>query len=422
MVVDAMKNPRAILILLYAAAMLLFDLSIFAQPGDEARWYEKTAASVKALDEEIARRPNDADLLFQRGSLYLSFFSLHSDVAEYHGVVYATDPGGKALADLNRAIELDASRSEYYVGRGRVYDYQWGHALSRGSEAAASSWEKTRQLFWENQSFDSAVKDYQKALSIARNRSESSRPLNFLAWLYRTRATSVSFYPPAKTVRAEKQTRLVFDDFDRSLEFTRRFLDSSEKPSFSTFLIRDIYFDKGRAAIEFEEYATGIKILSDAIKEIQDRWQPGTEDLCRLYSLRGDINQKLKDYDAAVRDYSYPIEQKLPNCDLIHLKRGDAYAAKGEWKSAIEDYSRELETISYIDVSLLTRRAKGYLKIGDAEKAIEDLNRAMTFHKSCSEQYELRAEAYRILKDETHAAEDEKMAASLSRNKIGCSL
>jgi tetratricopeptide (TPR) repeat protein len=402
--------------------MFLFNLSLAAQPGDEATWYEKTVARLKTLDEEMVRQPNDADLYFQQGSLYLDLFRLHPEVAQYHGVVYVTDPGGKALAALNRAIQLDQSQSEYYVARGRYYDFQWGHALSRGSDAAASSWEKVRQLFWDNRSFDSAVKDYQKALSVSRNRSEMSRPLDRLAWMYRTRATSASFYAPAKTVRTEKQTRLVFDDFDQSLEFARKYLDASANPSFSTILIRDIYFDKSRAAIEFEEYANAVKTLTEAIREIRDRWQAATEGVCSLYILRGDVNQKLKDYDAAVRDYTYPIEQKYPNCDLIHSKRGDAYSAKGEWQSAIEDYSRELETVSYIDVSLLTRRAKGYLKIGDAENAIDDLNRAMTFHKSCSEQYQLRAEAFRMLKDDIRAAEDEKTADSLSRNKIGCSL
>lgn len=414
-----MKKQGARLLLLYAAAIFLFSLSVAAQPGDETRMYERAVASLKDLGEKIALQPNDADLYFQRGSVYLSLFRLHADVAEYGGVVYVTDPGGKALTDLSRAIELDPSRSEYYAGRGRYYDFQWLHASSRGSEAAASSWEKIRLLFWANPSFDSAVKDYQKALSIARTGPETFRPLGLLGWLYRTRASSASFYPPAKTVRSEKQTRLVFDDFDRSLEFTKKYLDASQHPG--TFMVRDIYFDKARAAIEFEEYAAGIKILSDAIRDIQDR-QYGTEGLCSLYALRGDINQKLKDHDAAVRDYTYPIDHKYPNCDLINGKRGDAFAAKGDWQRAIEDYSRELANFSYPHVSLLTRRAKAYLKTGDAEKAIADLDEAMTYHKSCSEQYQLRAEAYRILKDENRAAGDEMTAAKLSRNKIGCSL
>ena len=402
-----------------AAAIFLFTLPIAAQPGDEAQQYERTVAKLKALDERIAQQPNDAELYFQRGSVYLGLFRLHADVAEFAGVVYVTDPGSKAFADLNRAIELDQSRSEYYTGRGKFYDFQWGHAVSRGSEAAAPSWEKIRLLFWDNRSFDSAVKDYQKALSIARTGSEMSLPLNLLAWLYRTRASSASFYPPAKTVRAEKQTRLVFDDFDRSLEFTRRYLGMSG--TLSDFIIRDIYFDKARAAIEFEEYGAGVRILTDGIREIEDR-HTGSEGLCSLYALRGDINQKLKDHDAAIRDYTYPIEHKYPNCDLIREKRGDAYAAKGDWQRAIEDYSSELTKYSYAHVSLLTRRARAYLKTGDAEKAVADLNEAMTFHKTCSEQYQLRAEAFRMLKDESRAAEDEKTAARLSRNKVGCSL
>ncbi len=415
-----MNKSRVRLPLFYAAAIFLFSLSVAAQPGDETRMYKSAVASLKALSEKIAQQPNDARLYFERGSVYLSLFRLHADNAEYGGVVYVTDPGGKGLTDLNRAIQLDDSRSEYYAGRGRFFDLQWGHALSRGSEAAASSWEKLRPLFWDNKSFDLAVKDYQKALSLARSVSETSRPLSHLLWLYHTRASSASFYPPAKTVRVEKQTRLVFDDFDRSLAFTRKYLDTSEPPA-GLSLLSDVYRDAARAAIEFEEYPTGIKILSDGINELEDR-QAGSESVCRLYILRGDINQKLKEHDAAVRDYTYPIDHKYVNCDAIYEKRADVYSAKGDWQAAIEDYSRELTKYSYPHFSLLTRRARAYLKIGDAEKAIADLNMAMTWSNTCSEQYRLRAEAYRMLNDETRAVEDENSAAKFSRNKIGCSL
>jgi tetratricopeptide (TPR) repeat protein len=138
-------------------------MAIAAQPGDEAQQLERTVANLKALDEKIARKPNDADLHFQRGSLYLGLFGAHREVAEFGGIVYVNDPGGKAILDLDRAIELDQSKSKYYTGRGKFYDLQWGHAVSRGSEVAASSWEKIRLLLWDNRSFDSAVKDYQKA-------------------------------------------------------------------------------------------------------------------------------------------------------------------------------------------------------------------------------------------------------------------
>ena len=417
----AMNKLRALLPLFFTGAILLLNLSIAAQPGDETRMYEEAVSKLNSLGERIAQRPNDAALYFQRGSVYLNLYYLHADVAEYHGVVYVNDPGGKALSDLNRAIELDHSKSEYYAERGRFYDLQWGHTRSRESEAAASSWEKLRLLYWDNRSFDSAVKDYQQALTLARTFSDTARPLNLLASLYGARASGASFYPPAKIVRAEKQARLVFDDFDRSLAFTRKYVDASERPSDRIFYLRDMYRDKARAAIEFEEYTIGINTLTDGINEIEDR-KGGSEDVCRLYALRGDIKQKLKDYDAAVRDYTYPIDHKYVNCDDIREKRGDAYSAKGDWQRAVEDYTLELTKYSYPHESLRTRRAKAYLKIGDAEKALADLEVAMTYNKSCSEQFRLRAEAYRMLNDENRAVEDEKTAVQLSRNKIGCSL
>ena len=278
----------------------------------------------------------------------------------------------------------------------------------------------TKRIVWQNISFAFAVKDYEKALTLATTTAETSQALSVLAWLYRTRATSTSFYPPAKIVSAEKQTRLVFEDFDRSLELTRKYLNASDKRTEWAFMVRDIYADKARAAIEFDENIAAVKILNNAISELHEL--QGDEVVCSLYILRGDVNQKLKEHDAAIRDYTYPIEKKYVNCDAIFEKRGDAFAAKGEWQRAIGDYSIELRKFTYPHVSLLTRRARAYLNTGDAGKAIVDLNEAMTYHKSCSQQYQLRAEAYRMLKDETRALEDENTAARYSRNKIGCSL
>ena len=57
-----MNKSRALLPLFYVAAILLFNLSIAAQPGDETRRYQETVAKLKALDEKIAQHPNDADL------------------------------------------------------------------------------------------------------------------------------------------------------------------------------------------------------------------------------------------------------------------------------------------------------------------------------------------------------------------------
>lgn len=162
--------------------------------------------------------------------------------------------------------------------------------------------------------------------------------------------------------------------------------------------------------------------MSDGLKTIRERNSQDSENSCSLHINRGDLYTKLNDFDAALWDYTYPIDNNYVNCFEIYEKRGDAFAAKGEWQRAAKDYSQELTKFSYPHVRVLTKRARAYIRSGEAEKAISDLNEAMTFHKSCSEQYILRAEAFRLLKEDKLAAQDDTAAARLSRNKNGCSM
>lgn len=155
-------NPGIVRLLLPSLIGLLLGVQcIWAQPGDPIKQYEKFAKKLKILDGQISQTPDNANLYFQRGSLYLGMFSSHPQIVEFRGIVYATDPGTKALADLNRAIKIER-RSEFFAARGKYYQERWYHKLSRESGSSAASWEKVRQLFWENESFESAVKIIKK--------------------------------------------------------------------------------------------------------------------------------------------------------------------------------------------------------------------------------------------------------------------
>jgi tetratricopeptide (TPR) repeat protein len=400
------------LLILSVLTGLFCGVNVLAQPGDELERYEKFAQRLKVLDAQISQTPDKVDLYFQRGLVYLDMFSGHPQIVEFRGIVYATEPGNKALADLNRAIEIE-SRGEFYTARGRYYQGLWGHKVNREAEGLASL-EKIKRLFWEDESFNSAVNDYQIGLGKGRNSKETAEALSRLAWIYRSRAMSLSSYLPAKTVLAAKQTRLVFDDYDRSIEFTKKYLDASIPAGVS--MIRDIYLDKARAAIEFEDYSGAIGFLGDGIKAIRDMNSEDSENACYLYLLRGDTYAKSNDLDAAVRDYTYPIDNKYVNCMDVYEKRGDAYATKSEWQPAIKDYTRELSHFAYTVPRLLMKRGKAYLKSGEAGKAVADFNQAMQF-STCAEHYRLRGQAHRLLKEDRLAEEDEQKAIKYGRGR-----
>lgn len=405
-------------------AILLCISSVAAQPGREQDYYlQRTAQEIEALVIRISRNPKDPEPYFERAKLYLGWFELHPRVVEHKGTIYSTDPGAKALDDIERAIKLDP-HGEAFTLRGRYYETIFRHQNPANSSGKMVDWNEVERYYWQNDSFESAVADYHKGIRTAHSPKAKADAFHLLSWLYRSRADALSFYCvanycPSKFVRAEKKTGLVFGDFERSIEFMKMYLGAGESKYGGASLIRDLYRDKARAAAVFEDRTEGLHTLTAGINALKGMaWEE--ESVCDLYILRGELYLKGGDFSSALGDYTYPLQKNYPNCFNIYEKRGDAYIATGQLDLAIKDYTKEILTSTAPSDRIFLKRGNAYLTAGEAAKAVDDLSHVLRFGSTCAEPHTLRARAYRQLKSNNLAEEDEKVARDYAINKGGC--
>jgi tetratricopeptide (TPR) repeat protein len=394
------------------AIIFLFSFGVTAQPGDEAFYLSRSAAALDRLDAQILKSPADPELLFQRAQIYLNWFVKYPAIVEHRGTVYATDPGAKALSDISRAIELEP-RGPYFVALAKYYLAMFAHRENRrGEPTAAVGWQEIRRRYWEDELVKAAVDSFQKALANGRDSREKAHALSNLTEFYHSRALRTTSAVVSKIVLGEKQTALVYDDYDLAISLEKRKIEIFRPTSGGLSWLRDLYREKAMAAVGFEDLPLGIRTLGEGIRVITDL-DGAHEDACYLYVRRGELHAMQKDLTAAMRDYTYAIDGDMANCLDVYEKRGDIYTALGNWAAAVRDYSAEMMLFQYSVRRLLAKRGNAYLRAGDAEKAATDLDQALEF-STCGPLFRLRAAARRLLNKNDLADEDEQKAAKYS--------
>ncbi len=94
-------------------------------------------------------------------------------------------------------------------------------------------------------------------------------------------------------------------------------------------------WDIGRVSYEIEEYTDALSYYSKAIDRI-DKPQ------AQMLLVRGEVFEKLKNYQAAIQDYTRVIEMKQ-NLANAHYLRGQAIARSGDTEAACVDWKKAAE-------------------------------------------------------------------------------
>ena len=94
-------------------------------------------------------------------------------------------------------------------------------------------------------------------------------------------------------------------------------------------------WDIGRVSYEIEEYTDALSFYSKAIDRI-DKPQ------AQMLLVRGEVFEKLKNYQAAIQDYTRVIEMKQ-NLANAHYLRGQATARLGDTEAACVDWKKAAE-------------------------------------------------------------------------------
>jgi tetratricopeptide (TPR) repeat protein len=423
------KFPEVRQLRFLAAALFVFSsvVQTAAQPGgcysyswrtehcreERNALLQKYALEIDHLTKQIAREPKRAEHYYDRGQVYSRLLSnFGAKDVEFDRKVYFAEVDTKAIADYSRAIQL-VPRFESLLERGKIYWFLWQDEIKdvqfiRNSERISD--DEIRQtidrLFIYNERFQAAEKDFLKAIELS-NDHETAKPAR--EQLFALRGARANFLSRdqyvAKLIGAEKPADIALEDFDYGIYFYRSYFGNNKTTDIVTTLLYGQWIQKGEAAKRFGRDDIALEAFGEAEKVQVKNSYPE----CLLYRYRAEIFVKRTSLDAALKDVTFAIDNNL-NCKRMYEQRGDIYLLKGDLNAAIEDYSVLLSDPNGFNRDVYWKRGKVYLQIGEAQKAITDFTSGIGTSSLCEKDYQLRAEAFRLLGDTDAAEADEERA------------
>ena len=261
----------------------------------------------------------------------------------------------KALADYNKAIELDFNKSQQYYNRGLFFinhkkDYE--KALEDYNEAIRLAPSNLNFLYGRAILYkdhllknDKAIQDYEKMLSID---STNINAINGIGLIY----------------KYQGNLDLAITQFNKGIKFE----SINESGAAYCYGNRaDIYSDQGKLDEALQDYTKAIDL--EIFKS-------------NRYKIRGDFyRDKLnRPFDALV-DYSIAISKESKNNNFLR-SRGKLYSEKlNNQKLAIQDFEQILK-IKPNDINALNWTAIFYNRNNDVTKAINGYLKVISYGDS----------------------------------------
>ena len=212
-------------------------------------------------------------------------------------------------------------------------------------------------------------------------------------------------------------------NFDRAMEDFSTFIDFFASSSdISASDAADAYFGRGRIYFYLKQYDKALENVTKSIELIY-----GQEDILskfaryRYYALRARTYYAEGNFDAAIRDYDFLVENDEYERGQWILKRAQTYIKKGDKAKAKKEFSKLTNSDS---PTYALPRAEAFQTLGKPEKALEVLNSEEDNTKNIIEEYTeyamndfdthflkmyfLRGEVYEKMKNPDKALEDYK--------------
>ncbi len=286
-----------------------------------------------------------------------------------------------AMADFDRAIEIDPDNAWAYNDRGRAHAEIGEYAKAIADYDRAIAIDPNNAMAYHNRGYaysemgerDKAIADYDRAIAIDPNNARA----------YNNRGS-------AYDEMGERDKAIA--DYDRAIA-----LDPNSAAPYS---------NRGSAYSEMGEIDKAIADLDRAIA-----LDPNS---AAAYSNRGLAYYEMGERDKAIADYDRAIALD-PNYAAAYNNRGYAYREMGEYDKAIADYDRAIALDSN-DAWAYNNRGSAYYEMGERDKAIADYDHAIAFDPNYARAYNNRASAYREMGERDKAIADLDRAIALDPN------
>jgi len=279
--------------------------------------------------------------------------------------------GYRAIADFERALELDPRCASAYNGRGWAYLYlaqyqqakpDFDHALQL-NPYEAGAYNGRGQIYRAFKEYRQAKADFDRLIKVS--------PKN--AWAY---------VQHGRTCTDLKEYQQAIADFERALQ-----LDPFNSGAYEG--LSQVY-------MELKEHQQAAFIM--------DRLREMTPESPTAYTERGWTYWHLKEYQQALADFNHALELD-PNQVEAYSGRGWAYRKLKEYQRAIADFHRVLELnpihlAAYNGLSVIYRELKEY------HLAIANFNRMIEINPDRYWVYFQRGTTYLFMKDLRQAKMD----------------
>jgi tetratricopeptide (TPR) repeat protein len=322
-----------------------------------------------------------------------------------------------AIADFDKALQLDPRRAAIYASRGNAYEAKndYEHAIANFDRAIQLEPNRKRayldraRLFSSKKDWENSIADYDMAIQID--------PEWAIAYLLRANdyyskgdsARALADYNKAiqldpKSVDAYSLRGMVYamkGDFERAIPDFDKAIQLNPKETTAYVGRANAYFEKGNydcAIIDFD------KLIELTPQEPASYIGRG-----KAYSNKGDHERAMVDFDKA-------IQLSPQNAETYNL-RGVGYARKGDFDHALADFNKAVELDPNGDFGYYNR-AKAYFSKDDHDRAIVDLNKAIQLDPKRTESYVFRGAVYFKKGDDQHAVLDFSEAIRLEPDFI----
>ncbi|MCA2743730.1 MAG: serine protease [Microcystis sp. M015S2] len=316
----------------YEQALTVINQAISLFPNNPNSYNEKwgVLSRLKRYDEGLAAI-NQAIHLAPRAAWYYNRGILYYNQQKYE----------LALADWNKAIEINPNYAEAYSNRGILYSDQkkyelaladWNKAIELNRNFAGAYYNRGN-LYYNQQKYDLALSDYNKAIEINPN----------YAGAYLNRGV---LYEDLQ------KYDLALSDYSKAIEINPN--------------LAEAYTNRGSLYYDLQKYDLALSDYSKAI-DINPNY-------AEAYYNRGILYKNLQKYELALADYSKAIKIN-PNFAEAYNNRGNLYSNQQKYELALADYNKAIE-INPNFAEAYANRGLLYAELKQTKKAKIDLQQA----------------------------------------------